>query len=115
MSLEPMQNNKEDDTSSTLFKCPYCPISFQNHMTLHVLKLHMMKVHRIQCVESFTCPKCKHRVLDSSSSDDATVSIDTKENIDPNIANQGNPNLIFGDFRCMKKYIFRNGANITNA
>ena len=102
MSLEPIQNNEKDDTSSILFKCPYCPRSFQNNMTLHVLNLHMMKVHRIQCVESFTCPKCKHRVLDSG---DATVSIDTKENIDPNIANQGNPNLIFGDSQCMKTYI----------
>ena len=105
MSLEPIQNNEEDDTSRILFKCPYCPRSFQNNMTLHVLNLHMMKVHRIQCVESFTCPKCNTRVLDSSCSDDATVSIDTKENLDPNIANQGNPNLIFGGSQCMKKYI----------
>ena len=74
-------------------------------MTLHVLKLHMIKMHRIQCVESFTCPKCNTRVLDSSCSDDATVSIDTKENLDPNIANQGNLNLILGDFLCIKMYI----------
>ena len=105
MSLEPIQNNEEDDTSSILFKCPYCPRSFQNNMTLHVLKLHMIKMHRIQCVESFTCPKCNTRVLDSSCSDDATVSIDTKENLDPNIANQGNLNLILGDFLCIKMYI----------
>ena len=92
MSLQPVKSMEEGINPSSLFRCPYCPNNYKNHMSLHLLKLHVKKVHRISCVENFTCPKCLEPVFDSPT----VAEVDQKENQkirtecdDPNIINQG--------------------------
>ena len=66
LSLQPVKRQMEDVVvPSNLYRCPYCPNSFNNNMSLNLLKLHVKKVHRISCVENFTCPKCLQVVFDS--------------------------------------------------
>ena len=65
MSLQPVKAIENEINSSSLIRCPYCPNNYKNHMSIQLLKLHVKKVHRISCVESFTCPKCFQPVFDS--------------------------------------------------
>ena len=61
-------------------------------MSLNLLKLHVKKVHRISCVENFTCPKCLQAVFDSPAEivdgykEDRNV---IKDCGDQNMTNQG--------------------------
>ena len=67
-------------------------------MTLHVLKLHVKKVHRISCVKDFVCPKCNNQVFSSQqNNDDQSGEVINAENDyensvhvqDKNLMNQG--------------------------
>ena len=91
MSLQPVKSLEDAVSSACLYRCPYCPNNFENHMSLHLLKLHIKKVHRISCVESFTCPKCLQPVFESPVLEDVHKGNQSsiKECDDPNIANQG--------------------------
>ena len=86
MSLRPLKSVEEDSTANNNFKCPYCPHDFENNMTLELLKLHVKRVHRISCVESFACPKCMQQIFDPTAKD---ADNSAKENVDHNITNQG--------------------------
>ena len=91
MSLQPVES-MEEGIKENLFRCPYCPNNYKNHMSLHLLKLHVKRVHRISCVENFTCPKCLRPVFDSPTV--AELGQKDNQNIrtecdDPNIINQG--------------------------
>ena len=92
MSLQPVKSQLEDTANLTsLYRCPYCPNSFENHMSLHLFKLHVKKVHRMSCMDSFTCPKCLQPVFESPVSEDVNKENPTsiKECEDQNIINQG--------------------------
>ena len=62
-------------------------------MSLNLLKLHVKKVHRISCVDNFTCPKCLQAVFDSPAEsvegykEDQNVIKDCGD--DQNMINQG--------------------------
>ena len=93
LSLQPVKSQMEDVVvPSNLYRCPYCPNSFNNNMSLNLLKLHVKKVHRISCVDNFTCPKCLQAVFDSPAEsvdgykEDQNV---IKDSGDQNMINQG--------------------------
>ena len=85
MSLQPVKTVVENTASNNVFRCPYCPSEFENHMTLQILKLHVKKVHRISCVEDFMCPKCLQPIFESPDTTDSGI----KETLDHNMLNQG--------------------------
>ena len=87
MSLQPLKSIEEEhSTVQNNVKCPYCPNNFENNMTLQVFKLHVKKVHRISCVDNFTCPKCLQPIFDPTNRD---ADHNAEENVDHNIINRG--------------------------